>query len=381
MQTVEDADESPWFEQKPDSNVFFDGAYGAFSVTLNLTRLRQTHFDTFPLLRTENDAGRIKLRMASQRALYAFQAFAQVINVDWFRRIWVIQEVVFAKHAVVLLGSASIPWEVLSMAATVIEMHTECCKASLSTFPELARLIEDFTLKVGQISWTRLKRRILDSPESIPLYDLLWQYRCHQATDPRDKIYALLGFLTEDARGELVPDYTLSKKEVYKRAVLQDVRATKTLKILKGHRSVPADLPSWIYDWAAPMELTDWHWERQRLRNGEYSASGHEDACLHCDNNYKLSLGGIYLDTVTTVGRHITKNTCVDAVTTWLQIVDLPSRNTDPYIGGGDYQCAFWRTLTRDLFLKDSKFERLDDPESYVAAAKIWWGKVINSNY
>ena len=129
------------------------------------------------------------------------------------------------------------------------------------------------------------------------------------------------------------------------------------------------------------MKLTDWHWERQRLRSGQYNASSHEDACLHCEDDYKLRLGGIHVDTVTTVGTQVMENTCIDAVATWLQIADLPSRNTDPYIGGGNYQCAFWRTLTRDLFLKDGDFQRLDDPESYVAATKIWWSEIIDSNY
>jgi hypothetical protein len=37
--------------------------------------------------------------------------------------------------------------------------------------------------------------------------------------------------------------------------------------------------------------------------------------------------------------------------------------------------------LTRDYFLKGSDFKRLEDPEPYVAAAKIWWGNVVKSNY
>ncbi|ENI07891.1 hypothetical protein COCC4DRAFT_37671 [Bipolaris maydis ATCC 48331] len=77
-----------------------------------------------------------------------------------------------------------------------------------------------------------------------------------EATDPRDKIFALLGLVNDKDSLEALgvfPDYTRSKEEVY--------TTTMTAMLRKGHISLlsiccgikrPNGLPSWVPDWSKP---------------------------------------------------------------------------------------------------------------------------------
>ncbi|KAF1911339.1 hypothetical protein BDU57DRAFT_543229 [Ampelomyces quisqualis] len=80
------------------------------------------------------------------------------------------------------------------------------------------------------------------------------------STDPRDKIFGLLG-LAEDKEElealDIFPDYRRSKEEVY--------MATMAALLQQGHVSIlslchihemPSDLPSWAPDWSMPMSET-----------------------------------------------------------------------------------------------------------------------------
>jgi hypothetical protein len=80
--------------------------------------------------------------------------------------------------------------------------------------------------------------------------ELLIIYRKMLATDPKDKIYGLLGFVM-DFRG-LQPDYTRSIKEIYCEATLRLMRGTADLSYLGQACSSNPDLPSWVPDYSKP---------------------------------------------------------------------------------------------------------------------------------
>lgn len=77
-----------------------------------------------------------------------------------------------------------------------------------------------------------------------------------QATDPRDKVFALLGLVNDKDSLEALgvfPDYTKSKEEVY--------TTTMAAMLRQGHISLlsiccgierPNGLPSWVPDWSKP---------------------------------------------------------------------------------------------------------------------------------
>ncbi|WPB02297.1 uncharacterized protein RHO25_006931 [Cercospora beticola] len=71
-------------------------------------------------------------------------------------------------------------------------------------------------------------------------------YRPLRATDPRDKVYGMLGLLPGSL--DLSPDYTKPVSEVYTDLTVELIKATQDLEILHVACSGSADLPSWVPD-------------------------------------------------------------------------------------------------------------------------------------
>ncbi|KKY15970.1 putative heterokaryon incompatibility protein [Diplodia seriata] len=78
-----------------------------------------------------------------------------------------------------------------------------------------------------------------------------------QATDPRDKVIALLGLASQQCRNALVPDYSKSTTQIYTETARHIIQSTGDLNILAINTASPragADppLPSWVPNWALP---------------------------------------------------------------------------------------------------------------------------------
>lgn len=82
---------------------------------------------------------------------------------------------------------------------------------------------------------------------------LLDTTRKHYATDPRDKIYGLLGMSSDYSSEELIPNYHRTVNEVYVDLVEAHLTRYSSLHILnicEPQRAREAGLPSWAPDWA-----------------------------------------------------------------------------------------------------------------------------------
>jgi hypothetical protein len=107
-----------------------------------------------------------------------------------------------------------------------------------------------------------------DVTERNSLITILRRFRNRKATDPRDKVYALLSLVEENNdRPPLLPDYRLNDAEVYIRASLESIYSSGSLSVLSVDvaRKYRQDLPSWVPDWDAPGDFS--HNERIRTIN------------------------------------------------------------------------------------------------------------------
>jgi hypothetical protein len=87
---------------------------------------------------------------------------------------------------------------------------------------------------------------------SWPLLDLLRKFRDRKATDPRDKVYALLSIAYMS--NPVAPDYSWTDVMVFRRATLTCIYDSQSLSVLCTDlgRKFRSDLPSWVPDWGAP---------------------------------------------------------------------------------------------------------------------------------
>ncbi|KAK1758962.1 ankyrin repeat-containing domain protein [Echria macrotheca] len=116
----------------------------------------------------------------------------------WFRRVWILQEVANARAVLICCGKKSVPARFLVLAPVLLGVITNHhCQAVLDIMPGPSRMD----------SWWARNRE---------LYHLLIRFHQSEASDQRDKIYALLGISSDsgnvsvdDSKG-IRPDYSKS---------------------------------------------------------------------------------------------------------------------------------------------------------------------------
>ncbi|CAN9325701.1 unnamed protein product [Alternaria alternata] len=120
-----------------------------------------------------------------------------LLSRPWFRRVWILQEIANAKKASISCGTKSIRAHTFALAPLLMGIKPDRhCQAVLDIMP--GRLRENTW-------WT----------ENRDLYNLLLKFSESQASDPRDKVYALLGISSDlQDTDSLLPDYTKSLQKV-----------------------------------------------------------------------------------------------------------------------------------------------------------------------
>ncbi|KAK3312156.1 heterokaryon incompatibility protein-domain-containing protein [Apodospora peruviana] len=150
----------------------------------------------------------------------------QFFERPWFHRVWVLQEVAFAKQAIVICGKQEVEW---------------------TSF-----------LQVRQWLYSSYRNRKLHLLPYSRLHRMLEETRICQATDPRDKLYAILSLVDAQHHPEalhkpldITVDYDLSVNRVYTDLAIT-LLSEITLDNLLASVSPPSatsGLPSWIPDW------------------------------------------------------------------------------------------------------------------------------------
>src|SRR5207247_1925766 len=107
-----------------------------------------------------------------------------------------------------------------------------------------------------------------------------------------------------------------------------------------------------VYDWAAPISALDWASEARRTTTyWLYNASSAKNPSATLIDDKFLSLTGIRIDLVTTVGQRFDDlgwDAFMPLKEHWEGIFGLPSKRDEAYIAGGTRGDAFWRTLIRN---------------------------------
>ncbi|KAK6849440.1 hypothetical protein PG995_013273 [Apiospora arundinis] len=181
----------------------------------------------------------------------------RLLQLPWFTRLWVFQEVAFAKEISVICGEKAIPW--WRLAQSVMYLHH---KGVLLEYEENDKAMIGVKA-VAEMEKVRQNAKEQDMPRD--LISVLLATSAAQCTDPRDKIYAVLGLVGNEEYGEqsnnkspqVEVDYDADVGHVYQ-SLAQKYIAARDLRILScvSRRKRTAlgegvDLPSWVPDWTA----------------------------------------------------------------------------------------------------------------------------------
>ncbi|KAL8410422.1 hypothetical protein RB596_000195 [Gaeumannomyces avenae] len=182
-----------------------------------------------------------------------------LLDLDWFSRVWVIQEVVLSPRDPLLLhGEHTYPWHRLGWAVAWLRRN------GYTRLPK----VSDKALNIDTLYL--LQRRRWSATTTHPWWPLdalmcITQTK-FRATDQRDKIYGLLGLAAESHEasgppGPLRPNYSLSVAKTYQRVARFLLDRSGSLAMMTRTRR-PAgppsrfqllqgqeELPSWTPDW------------------------------------------------------------------------------------------------------------------------------------
>ena len=175
----------------------------------------------------------------------------QLIQRPWFSRAWIIQEIVVSRRALLRCGNMSLDWNEFCF-GYLFAINSGLLTFRIDTFRYAPTFSHLSSLIITYICFRDPAYQNLDLPS------LLQSHRLVGATDPKDKIYALLGLSTgiESQAHELVPDYSLSTAQLYIDVSRAIILRCLALDVLGVPRTAPSplvgNLPSWVVDWSAP---------------------------------------------------------------------------------------------------------------------------------
>lgn len=224
-------------------------------------------------------------------------AMCELLYRPWFRRVWIIQEILHARHALFVCG------EDFLEADTFLTIINSMIKAA--ELPKImsfhARKLElangTKTTAIQQLKFmVQARNRFVGPLASLDfrgnLLDYLSQTRWAEATNPRDKIYGILS-LAKDASNlgwyekkkrfgrarrhqidyqSWVPfkvDYTVSPVQVFinvTRAIMCKTRSIEVLKFVENGTASSTKLPSWVPNWgdSSPPRTCHIPFDRER---------------------------------------------------------------------------------------------------------------------
>ncbi|KAI1262699.1 HET-domain-containing protein [Xylariaceae sp. FL1019] len=283
--------------------------------------------DQNPLLDRRSKSLFHKLDAFIRDGSFPLQDMRCVLHRPWFERVWVLQEIARSKRATFVCGSTKMDMERLSAAMNAYVTFIEAIRGSTKeSNKKLTRLEVELCREFFFRSMTMADSRRIALALNFPLIALL-RLTCvgspnhdkhgpHHlnSTDPRDKIFAILGLATDRydlLRRGLKPDYTKSCRDVYIRAtciMLQQGHLSLLSSVQPG-RSPAHELPSWVPDWSQPLTeplqiCKDDHltWEPRFYASGTENSSPR--AKVNFDNSviHGISLSGFLCDEVLCVG-------------------------------------------------------------------------------
>jgi hypothetical protein len=295
---------------------------------------------------------------------------------DYWRRTWVMQEIVLANEIFVMCGEADlVPWDCIWSIQNWVDQIKITDPRPSALFEEEWHLFAGNRIfNAGPLAGHEMLRKIWHGPnfekhvKESGLASLAFG-RELDATNPRDKVYGLLGLSTE---ARIVPDYSKPVRNLYIEAASEYLRLeglTRTLNLVRKSRFNGHNLPSWVPDWS--VNTTD-----LPMRNPEPSRNDvvQSDMGFHAKKSILRATGSclskvLYLQDLTGPST----NTTSSCVTAWKFIKRfLAEQDAEMYVTGIPPLQAVMRLLIEERDLLDDNSRLQISSDSFLAISAIF---------
>jgi len=341
------------------------------------------------------------------------QALCELLRRPWWKRIWVVQELVRSRRAKLVCGTQTFPWtEFYHAMGTLVDAypnrHTNVIRNSTiiaardrkTAAGARIELLQDIAASfVPTMTMQYFRERWLGS-SLINLPMLIFGTQRFQSTDPRDAIYGLLGLInnSQDLGDIAIPDYNISPEKLFTKVAKwllcfrQDLVLFEELQNVNYPSPCQVDglsLPSWVPDFRFDRSIPSfdghfWAFVNDEdivnrmmpwvMRLGSSNNSGGGIGFMRPFNaglettslvpfrfssdDKILTVTGVEVDSVLNVLEPCLYDVAA-CVNGWKQIILPNGDSAAVYKCGGTIKEAFWRTILANINLWDCDIEEI----------------------
>jgi hypothetical protein len=289
-----------------------------------------------------------------------------LISRGWFQRVWVVQEVALSRHVQVQIGDITLPWHTFITAARTIGNHLGCCSTILR--PVMYDLDGDYLLSLRECFANILAIDIKTTKPDLTLHEALRIFYGRLATDPRDKVFGILGLLDPDRR-LIDVDYGVKTPELYAATAAKVITESGDLSVLVDTDELAGNInvPTWCPDWTniSPLGVNFYHF---------FNAAGASRATGTLCTPLSLKLKGMVIDFVTDIVPDNSTSQNDDGsskdlqweafqqLKKWEDLVQMKFGLDKEYLTGESYETAFWHTVMTGLNrTRTARLDKKDD--------------------
>ena len=253
---------------------------------------------------------------------------SQLLDRDYFRRLWIIQEIRLGKEVVLCCGESTVSWIRFSNAVHFLYTNQHIPQSLLP--------------KMKMRAVKRLTQVGLNYPMSWQLLNLVDGRRC---TDQRDLIYGLLGLVPASFSSLIKPRYDLPVAYTYQEAMLAFIEHVQRLDLFEAcslaRREQPG-IPSWVPDFSAPPVVG--------REVGMQLAAGYSRCWAECAWDEKsqrdiLSVTGVQCAVITDVKKPVPVSDDLLETLADVRALEPEDLDTAPlYITGESFRVAYAKT-------------------------------------
>ncbi|KAI1380165.1 HET-domain-containing protein [Hypoxylon crocopeplum] len=172
-----------------------------------------------------------------------WNAIGELASRDWFRRLWIVQEIhLGSARSILQCGRDEIPWPLL-------------CRAIMCIYTKVEVLSNDLLWNL------ELVRDLGDNAGHLRFEELLYRHCVRPCQDSRDKIYGLMSLASAEITRHIDVSYTRAPAEVFKQVFLVHSRQEQRLPQLpfSGLRHSASRMPpgpTWVPNWSQQGRVT-----------------------------------------------------------------------------------------------------------------------------
>ncbi|KAH7066129.1 heterokaryon incompatibility protein-domain-containing protein [Paraphoma chrysanthemicola] len=339
-------------------------------------------------------------------------AISELLYRPWFRRMWIIQEVLCARRGIIICGQDTIDMDLFfqviyslfkaNMLKAVLSLHPDRYELSGGPLAAVSDQLGFFVMAkfdtIDIFAQKEFKKTLLK---------FMAETRRAEATNPLDKIYGVFSLASDtrslgywhSSEGERLwlpfkIDYTLAKRDLFIKITKAILCTSGSLDILRFSKYEPLsdrNLPSWVADWATPTSSTAPHYlpvrtisetckdpkERSIKTAISHQITHHCRPHVEFGHQNTLTIKGIYLDTIASLSLHtlpqdaalsycdpdgadvtgtITKwHRHLEALKLWSEECVQHAQTCHPYPTGESIASALWSTLNGHASLAEDQ--------------------------